>query len=381
MSFSFALLRGGLCEPRLGRFHTPHGEVATPAFMPVATRGMLRGIAPDQLRPMGVEIVLANAFHLYVRPGVESVARLGGVHGMLAWDGPVLTDSGGFQVFSLSALCKVGRDGVEVEDPVRGGIVSWTPRLAFETQAALGPDVAMILDHCPSRPGDRQEVIGAVARTIRWAKIQRDLHDARGGSDSGQALFGIVQGGIWEDQRERCARELVDLEFDGYAVGGVSLGEGHEAMLQGVGFTTAHLPPERIRYLMGVGTPLDLVEAVALGVDLFDCVFPTRSGRFATALTQEGRLHLLNARFREDRSPIEPGCDCAACATGVPRGALRAGFKAKELLPPILVSLHNLHYVQQLMARMRAAIAAGSFGALRDEIARAYPQAQRVTGE
>ncbi len=372
MSFRFELLQGGPVEPRRGRLHTPHGEVPTPAFMPVATRGMMRGVPHDRLRPMGVDMMLSNAFHLYVRPGVETVAKLGGVHGMLAWDGPVLTDSGGFQVFSLPDLCKLHENGVKLENPVYGGWIDWTPQFAFEVQAGLGPDVAMVLDHCPAQPLVRDEVEPAVARTLRWAAEQRRLHEARGGADSGQAQFGIVQGGVFGDLREQCARGLVEMDFDGYAVGGVSVGEQHEAMMRAVEASTAHLPPAKVRYLMGVGAPLDLVEAVARGIDLFDCVFPTRSGRFGTALTWEGRQHLLNARFRDDPRPIDPDCPCEACVGGVPRGALRAGLKAKELNPPILLAMHNLYFVEQLMRLCREGIADGSFEQLRERVRRAY---------
>jgi len=364
---------GAALGPRRGELRTPHGTVQTPGFMPVATRGMLRGIAPDRLGPLGAQILLANAFHLYARPGVEVVRQLGGVHGMLAWHGPVLTDSGGFQVFSLAALDDVDVDGVRVDHPVHGGKIFWTPRLAFEAQRDLGPDVAMVLDVCPADPQARGPVQAAVEQTLAWARIQRDLHAERGGADSGQALFGIVQGGVFADLRERCAKELVALDFDGYAVGGVSVGESHELMMTAVEASIPHLPVGKVRYLMGVGTPRDLVEAVARGVDLFDCVFPTRAGRFGTALTWDGRLHLLNARHRADTAPIEPGCPCAACASGVPRGALRAGFKAKELLPPVLVSLHNLHFILELMRRIRAALDDGGFEALRARVGAAYP--------
>jgi queuine tRNA-ribosyltransferase len=372
LSFRFSLHQGTADGPRLGRLDTWHGPVDTPAFMPVATRGMLRGPWPDRMRPMGVEMMLANSFHLFARPGVETVQALGGVHAMMAWDGPVLTDSGGFQAFSLAAISKLDDEGVRIEHPVHGGMVDWTPRLAFEVQRDLAPDVAMLLDECPADPRDQSLVARAVQRTLRWAREQRAMHDEAGGVDRGQAQFGIVQGGVFAELREECARGLIDLEFDGYAVGGVSVGEGHEAMMDGVRHSTVHLPADKVRYLMGVGTPLDLVEAVARGIDLFDCVYPTRSGRFGTALTDEGALHLHNARFRDDPRPLVPGCPCDACATGVPRGAIRAGLKAKELLPPSLLAHHNLHYLIDLMRRMRAAIADGSFEDLRARTRRAY---------
>jgi len=359
--------------PRTGSLATPHGKVATPAFMPVATRGMLRGISPARVRPLGGEILLSNAFHLAARPGVEAIQAMGGIHKFLGWNGPILTDSGGFQVFSMGASSRIHDGGVQVEHPVQGGFLDWTPELAFRTQASLGPDIAMVLDVCPPRPGDRDEVASAVKRTLSWSRIQADLHRARGGIESGQALFAIVQGGTFPDLREECARALLDSGFDGFAVGGVSVGEGHEAMMAGVDLSIPWLPPDKIRYLMGVGAPRDLVEAVARGVDLFDCVFPTRSGRFGTALTWKGRLHLLNARFKADPSPIDPDCPCEACASGVPRGALRAGFQSKELLPPILVSTHNLHFILDLMARMRDSISAGEFEELRARVGKAYP--------
>lgn len=373
MSFRFQLLAGGAAGPRLGRLHTGRGTVATPAFMPVATRGMLRGVAADRLRPLRIEIVLCNAFHLHVRPGAATVRALGGLHRMLGWDGPVLTDSGGFQLLSLGGMAAVRPDGMLLEDPVRGGRLLWTPRLALETQAALGADVAMALDVCPPHPEAREEVAAAVERTLEWARLQRDWHEERGGASSGQAIFGIVQGGIFEDLRERCARQIVALDFDGYAVGGVGVGEPHYQMILGLELTAVHLPPQRVRYLMGVGTPLDLVESAARGADLFDCAFPTRTARFATALTSAGRLRLMRAEFREDPSPIEPGCPCPACESGVPRGAIRAGFQSGEMLPAILLSLHNLHFTVELLRRVRDAIGAGTLDALRSEVRAAYP--------
>jgi queuine tRNA-ribosyltransferase len=373
VTFRFDLLQGTTQGPRLGTLHTAHGSVQTPLFMPVATRGMMRGIMPDRLGEIGVQMALSNAFHLYARPGVDLVQKLGGVHGMLAWDGPILTDSGGFQVFSLGALRNIHEGGVKVEHPVHGGYIDWTPQLAFETQAALAPDIAMLLDVCPDQPLVLEECAAAVERTLQWAQVQRDLHDLRGGAQSGQAQFGIVQGGVFPELREACAQGLVDLEFDGYAIGGVSVGESHAAMMTAIEHSSGHLPCQKVRYLMGVGTPQDLVEGVARGIDMFDCVFPTRAGRFGTALTDQGRLHLLNSQYKDDPRPIEPGCICAACTSKVPRGALRAGFKSKELLPPIMVSLHNLHYVINLMRRIRQSLQDGNFASLRQQILQAYP--------
>jgi queuine tRNA-ribosyltransferase len=369
LSLRFELRRGDAAGPRLGRLHTARGVVDTPAFMPVATRGMLRGPWPDRMRGMGAQMLLANAFHLFARPGAETVRALGGLHAYMGWDGPVLTDSGGFQGFSIGGA-RLAEDAILIPHPVGGGIVRWTPALAFATQAALAPDVAMVLDECPPDPRDRTAVAAAVARTLRWAREQRDLHEARGGlARSGQALFGIVQGGVQEDLRAACAEALVEMEFDGYAIGGVSVGEEHDAMMRGVEYAAPRLPADRIRYLMGVGTPRELVEAVARGVDLFDCVHPARAGRFGAALTATGMLNFKNAVFAADPRPIEPGCACDACATGVPRGAIRAGLKDKELLPMALLAHHNLHFIQALMAAMRAAIADGSFATLRARVA------------
>lgn len=372
MSLRFELLQGDAVGPRRGRLHTARGVLETPAFLPVATRGMMRGPWPDRLRPMGVQMLLANAFHLYARPGVETVQELGGLHHFMAWDGPVLTDSGGFQAFSLSEVAQTTETHVSIQHPVMGHQVKWTPRLSFEVQQGLGPDVAMLLDECPADPSDRDAVARAVRRTLRWAREQHALHEARGGAASGQAQFAIVQGGVHEDLRAECATRLVEMGFDGYAVGGVSVGEGHAAMMEGVRHSTALLPADQVRYLMGVGTPLDLVESVARGIDFFDCVYPTRSGRFGTVLTDEGVMHLHNARFTADPSPLVPGCECDACLSGVPRGALRAGLKSKELLPPMMLAHHNVHYLVGLMQRMRAAIEGGSFEQLRAQINAAY---------
>jgi len=369
VSLRFERLRGGAAGPRLGRLHTARGVVETPAFMPVATRGMMRGPWPDRMRSMGAQMLLANAFHLFARPGAETVEALGGLHRYMAWDGPVLTDSGGFQGFSIGGA-RLEEDAIVIPHPVGGHSVRWTPALAFETQAALGPDIAMVLDECPPDPRDRVAVAAAVARTLRWAREQRDLHEARGGlAQSGQALFAIVQGGVHEDLRAACAEALIGMQFDGYAIGGVSVGEEHGAMMLGVEYSAGQLPPDQVRYLMGVGTPRELVEAVARGIDLFDCVHPARAGRFGAAMTAGGMLNLKNAAFKADPRPIEPGCGCDACATGVPRGALRAGLKDDELLPMSLLAHHNLHFIQSLMKEMRDAIAADAFEGFRSRIA------------
>lgn len=372
MSFKFSLHQGEASSPRLGTLHTPHGNVSTPQFMPVATRGIMRGPWPQTLKPMGVEMMLANSFHLFARPGTELIAKLGGLHKAMVWDGPILTDSGGFQAFSL-ATSKITDKGVKMRHPVDGSYVDWTPRLAFEVQQSLGPDVAMLLDECPADPRDRDSVAVAIKRTINWAKIQREMHEARGGAGSGQAQFGIVQGGVFKDLRQECASKLIELEFDGYAVGGVSVGEGHQAMMDGVRFSTSLLPNDKVRYLMGVGTPLDLVESVARGIDIFDCVYPTRSGRYGSFMTDEGMMHIHNARFADDTRPLMEGCECDSCLTKMPRGMLRAALKESEMVAAAMLAHHNLHYLVNLMKLIRAAIADGSFEQLRAKVVAAYP--------
>ena len=370
---TFKLLKGIATGPRRGQWQCDRGTVETPAFMPVATRGLMRGPWHQQLGPMGVEMMLANSFHLAARPGIETIKTLDGVHGMMGWQGPILTDSGGFQAFSLAEQTQFTPDGFRMRDPVHGHWIDWTPAHAFEVQKELGPDIAMLLDVCPAQPKQNKICVEAVHTTLQWAEIQHELHHQRGGAESGQSQFAIVQGGIFPELRQECATSLVALGFDGYAIGGVSVGEGFEAMMAGVEYSTPYLPSGEIRYLMGVGTPRDLVESVARGVDLFDCVWPTRAGRFATALTKSGKLNLLNACFREDTDVIEPGCICDACASGIPRGTLRAGFQAKELLSSMMVAQHNLHFIQSLMQKMRTAIEDGSFEKLRFKVCEAYP--------
>ena len=375
MNFKFQLLKGEKSSPRLGVFETPHGKVTTPHFMPVATRGLMRGPWTNRLQPMGVEMILANSFHLFARPGVDVINKLGKLHKAMAWDGPILTDSGGFQAFSLENV-KIHDKGVQIPHPVHGAKVDWTPKLAFEVQEQLAPDVAMLLDVCPPDPRDRDDVALAVRRTLNWAQEQRRYHEDRGGTESGQAQFGIVQGGVFPDLREACATELCNLDFDGYAVGGVSVGEGHEAMMDGVRFSTSLLPKDKIRYLMGVGTPLDLVESVARGIDIFDCVYPTRSGRYGTFMTDEGMQHIHNAAFTEDPRPLMEGCTCDACTSGLSRAMLRAGMKEREILAASMLAHHNVHYLVKLMERIRKAIAEGTFEELRAVINKHYAKKQ-----
>ncbi len=346
---------------RLGQLHTPHGTLETPEFMPVGTRATVKGLTPDHLRAVGSRMLLANTYHLAIRPGEDVIRDLGGLHRVMAWDGPILTDSGGFQVFSMADRVKLTESGVAFRSHLDGRRLELTPENAMAIQAALGADVAMCLDHCPALPATREQVADAVARTIRWARRCRDAH-----SRPDQALFGIVQGGSHPDLRADCAGRLIEIGFDGYAIGGVSVGESREEVRAALDVTTHLLPPGQVRYLMGVGRPRDLIDAVATGIDIFDCVLPTRNGRNASCLTAIGTVKLRNAVHKTDTTPIEPGCDCYAC-TYYSRGTIRHLFLTDEMLGPILASIHNLAYMHRLTRQIRAAIAENRFSRFREE--------------
>lgn len=343
--------------PRTGRLTTPHGTVETPALAPVGTKATVKGVTPETLRQVGVEIVLANTYHLALRPGAETVRDLGGIHAFMGWDGPVVTDSGGFQVFSLSRLRRIGDEGVTFRNHIDGGEMVLGPESAVAIQEMLGADVIMALDVCPPYPCPRQEVAEAVRLTLEWAARCRD---ARRRTD--QALWAIVQGGVERDLRETCASRLVAMDFPGYAIGGVSVGEGHERLREVVAWTAPLLPADRPRYLMGVGEPRDVVAAVGAGIDLFDCVLPTRNGRNGLAFTADGPMRLRNEAFRTDSRPIEADCDCAACRR-FSRGAIRHFFQTDEMLGPILLSIHNLRFYSRFFSRLREAIRTGRFEA------------------
>ena len=349
---------------RTGVLNTPHGPVQTPAFMPVGTKGTVKGLVPEELRSVGVEMVLCNAYHLWVRPGHERVQELGGLHTMMNWSGPILTDSGGYQVFSLRHLAKVSEQGVKFRSPHDGQYRTLTPELSIEVQEALGVDVAMAFDECIEWPADRDRVARSTERTTRWLKR---CHAARRQPDR-TALLGIVQGGFYEDLRIAHAHEIVDLDLDGYAIGGLSVGEPTDQLLGMVEATTPHLPDNKVRYLMGVGYPVNLVDAVARGVDIFDCVIPTRSGRFGYAFTSQGKISIKHARYGMDQEPLDPSCTCYTCRS-FSRAYLRHLFQSNEILAPRLLSLHNVAFYQSLMARLRAAIRSGpeSMASLRAE--------------
>jgi queuine tRNA-ribosyltransferase len=341
---------------------TRSGTVETPAFMPVGTQATVKGLTPDQLRATGTRMLLANTYHLALRPGEQVVESLGGLHSFMGWDGPILTDSGGFQVFSLSERNRITDQGVSFRSHLDGRLLDLTPERATAIQEALGADVAMCLDHCPALPASTGDIADAVRRTIAWATRCKAAH---GRAD--QALFGIVQGGPHADLRAQCVEALVALDFDGYAVGGVSVGEGRDLVRQALAVTTHLLPRDRPRYLMGVGRPQDIIDAVATGIDLFDCVMPTRNGRNATCFTDKGYVKLRNAAHRLDPRPIEEDCECMACRR-FSRSYLRHLFLAKEMLGPILASIHNLTYLHRLTSRIRGAIAAGRFVQFRLEV-------------
>jgi len=348
-------------EARRGILKTSHGDVQTPVFMPVGTAGAVKGITPAQLKQTGTDMVLANTYHLILRPGVEVVEKVGGLHRFIAWDGPILTDSGGYQVFSLSELTKIDDKGVEFASHIDGAKLRIDADSAIQYQNRLGADVIMCLDHCPAFGCQHNELEEAVERTIIWAKRGSSVH-----SSSTQLLFGIVQGGTDFGLRRYCVAQLLTLDFDGYAIGGLGLGEGQQSMINTVSRTVRLLPEEKPRYLMGVGTPADIISAVKAGVDMFDCVLPTRNGRNAYAFTENGPVRLRNNEHIDSTQPIQPGCDCYCC-TNFTRAAIRHFFNVSEMLGPILTSLHNLRFYQRLMGQIREKIEKGGFTAWADE--------------
>jgi len=367
--FGFELLKTD-GKARVGRIATPHGEARTPLFIPVGTAGAVKGVTPDQLRAAGVEMVLANTYHLMLRPGAETAAKLGGIHGIMGWAGPVLTDSGGYQVFSLAHLRKIDDDGVTFRSHLDGAEVRLTAERAIEIQRAFGADVIMQLDECPHGKAAKEHVARAVRRSAEWARRCADAWAAASrlsAAGGHQALFGIQQGGVWPDLRRQSAESIVALDLPGYAVGGLSVGEGHDAMCAVLDDIDALLPREKPRYAMGVGEPRDLLAAVMRGIDMFDCVLPTRNGRNAQVFTFDGRCRLRNARWADDPEPIEDGCDCYACRN-FSRGTLRHLFMAGEMLAATLATIHNLRFFTRLMEAVRSAIESGRLAAAAAEI-------------
>ncbi|MGO0122715.1 tRNA guanosine(34) transglycosylase Tgt [Desulfothermobacter acidiphilus] len=342
-------------KARWGRLYTPHGVVDTPVFMPVGTQATVKGLASEELGALGAQILLCNTYHLYLRPGSEIVAQAGGLHRFMHWSGAILTDSGGFQVLSLAPLRRLSDEGVIFRSHLDGSSHLFTPEKVVEIQEQLRPDIAMVLDECPPYPASREAIEHAVRRTSAWAHRSR-----RAWRREEVSFFAIVQGGVYPDLRERSARELVQLDFPGYAIGGLSVGEPKELTYAMLDYTLPLLPVTKPRYLMGVGTPEDILEGVARGVDMFDCVLPTRLGRHATAFTQRGRINLRRAAYLRDFGPLEEGCSCYTCRHYT-RAYLHHLFRAGEMLGPRLVTLHNLHFLFRLTERIREAIASGTF--------------------
>ncbi len=401
----FELLATDRCsKARRGRLTTAHGEIETPAFMPVGTQGSVKGVSPRELHELHAQIVLGNTYHLFVRPGVEVIKSFGGLHNFMRWQGPILTDSGGYQIFSLAKLRKITDDGVEFQNHVDGASAFISPEIAMEIQMLLGSDIAMALDECVPYPCEYDYAAESAEMTTRWAKRCKEALQRRGNlaalssqvsaeenaerskpnaqrpmeasinyqpSAMNSLLFGIVQGGTFENLRKQSAQAIVDIDFDGYAVGGVSVGEPEEEMMRAVEWAEPFLPPNKPRYAMGLGTPPQLLQLIARGMDMFDCVLPTRIARNGTAFTATGTVNLKNAEFILDKDPIEENCACEACRE-FPRGYIRHLIKAEEILGLRLITLHNLHFYLNLMNQARIEIKQGTFDQFRKTFVAGY---------
>lgn len=370
MTIKFSLLQKDTsCKARLGLLHTPHGTVETPIFMPVGTQAAVKTMTPEEVKEVGGRLILSNTYHLYLRPGHELIREAGGLHRFMNWDGPILTDSGGFQVFSLGPLRKISEEGVTFRSHIDGSEHFFSPEKAVEVQEALGSDIAMVFDECAPYPCTHEYALEALKRTIRWARRCKDAH-----SREDQSLFGIVQGSTFPDLRRQSAEELRELDFPGYAVGGLSVGEPKELMYEMLDVTEEFLPAEKPRYLMGVGSPDCLVEGVIRGIDMFDCVLPTRIARNGTVLTRTGKLVVRNAEYARDFKPLDPGCECYACRN-YSRAYIRHLIKAGEVLGIRLTTIHNLHFLQKLMQEIREAIRKGTMLEYRHDFFANYQQA------
>ena len=368
--FSFKLgVRDG--NARTGLIGTPHGVVRTPAFMPVGTGATVKAMFPEDVSAAGADILLANTYHLMLRPGAERIAKLGGLHRFMHWEKSILTDSGGYQVMSLAKLRRIDEEGVTFQSHIDGASVTLSPERAIEVQCLLGADIQMVLDECTPFPATREEASTSLELSFRWAERSKAAFGAR--AKAGQAIFGIVQGSVYPDLREESARALIAIGFDGYAIGGLAVGEGQGAMLDMVEVTAAILPQDRPRYLMGVGTPEDLLLAIARGMDMFDCVMPTRSGRHCQAFTWGGKLNLRNARYADDPAPLDSESDCPAAQ--YERAYLHHLVKSGETLGAMLLSYANVQFYQELMARAREAIEQGRFVSFAEEVCRRYAAA------
>jgi queuine tRNA-ribosyltransferase len=346
---------------RRGELATKHGVIQTPVFMPVGTQATVKSVTPENLKEMGAQIILGNTYHLYIRPGHELIEQFGGLHGFMNWDRPILTDSGGFQIFSLQELAKITEEGAAFRSHLDGSKLFLSPEDAIRVQEALGSDIMMCLDTCIPQPADRKTTIEKTNLTSRWAQRCRQAH-----AKKDQLLFGIVQGGMYPELREQSAKDLIDIDFDGYAIGGLSVGETKEQMHEMTEATIPHLPAEYSRYLMGVGTPEDLVEGVWRGVDMFDCVMPTRNARNGTLFTSKGKVVIKNSQYRQDHEPLDEHCSCYTCRN-YSRAYLRHLFVSREILSYHLNTIHNLHYYLNLMSEMREAIEKDKFGQFRKD--------------
>lgn len=336
---------------RLGVLHTPHGDIETPIFMPVGTQATVKSMTPEELKEIGSQIILSNTYHLYLRPGHELVKKAGGLHEFMHWDKPILTDSGGFQVFSLGPLRKISEEGVEFRSHLDGSKHFLTPEKAMEIQNALGSDIMMAFDECAPYPASREYVKNSLERTTRWLERCKEAHK----NPEKQALFGIIQGGMYKDLREQSAKEITAIDLPGYAIGGLSVGEPKPMMYDILEHTTPFMPVDKPRYLMGVGSPDDLIEGVIRGVDMFDCVLPTRIARNGTAMTSQGKVVVRNATYAEDFTPLDPECDCYTCRNYT-KAYIRHLIKTNEMLGARLITTHNLHFLLKLMENIRQAI-------------------------
>lgn len=357
----FELKKKGENRARLGVIRTPHGEIQTPVFMPVGTQASVKTMTPEELKEIGTQIILSNTYHLYLRPGADIVANAGGLHSFMNWDRAILTDSGGFQVFSLAKLREIDDDGVSFRSHLDGSKHRLSPEISVGVQEKLGADIIMSFDECPPYPASKEEVRAAVNRTSKWAERGKKFH-----SRKDQALFGIVQGGVFGDLREQSAKDLVSMDFPGYSIGGLSVGEPADLMYETLDYTVPHLPEDKPRYLMGVGTLDYLLEGVFRGVDMFDCVFPTRVARKGTAITREGKIVVRNATYASDLRPVEEGCTCYTCQNYT-RSYIRHLFKAGEILALRLLSIHNLHVLHTFMAEIREHIKNNTLTDFREE--------------
>jgi queuine tRNA-ribosyltransferase len=353
-------------KARHGRLLTAHGAIETPAFMPVGTQGSVKAVSPRELRELNAQIILGNTYHLFVRPGIEVIKHFGGLHNFMSWDGPILTDSGGYQIFSLAKLRKITEKGVQFQNHVDGTPAFISPEIAIEIQATLGSDIAMVLDECPPWPCERDYAARSLEMTTRWAARCKNTP-----RKDRQLLFGIVQGATFEELRKQSAQAIVDLGFDGYAIGGVSVGEPEEEMFRAIESSEPVLPKNKPRYAMGLGTPPQLLEMIARGMDMFDCVLPTRLARNGTAFTSTGTLNLKNAEFAMDKRPIEEACVCPSCREFT-RGYIRHLIKAEEILGLRLITIHNLHFYLELMRQARGEIDKGTFKAFRSRFVASY---------